>query len=83
MSRLLRQQRRRRGHGLRGKLLLAFAVLFTCGVIAVLALIGYVAGIAASAPSIESLKPINEGFSSQVFAANGHRLGLVHPMPGP
>jgi penicillin-binding protein 1A len=78
MSHRLRQQRRRRHRGgLAGKLLLAFAVLLTVGLIGLLAAVGYVAGIAASAPSISSLKPINQGFSSQIYAANGRRLGFI------
>ena len=44
---------------------------------AVLAAVGFVVNIAASAPSIRELKPVDQGASSQVFAANGERLGFI------
>ena len=43
----------------------------------VLALIGYIVGIAASAPSIDSLKPIDHGSTSSIYADNGQRLGFI------
>jgi penicillin-binding protein 1A len=38
---------------------------------------GYVLSVAASAPALESLKPIDQGTSSVVFAADGSRLGYI------
>ena len=71
------RRRRARGRGLRGKLLLASAVIFIGVVIGILAAVGYVLGIAASAPSIDSLKPVQQPSSSQILAANGQRLGFI------
>jgi penicillin-binding protein 1A len=39
--------------------------------------IGYVLSVAQSAPSLDSLRPRLAGASSQVFAANGTRLGFI------
>ncbi len=38
---------------------------------------GYVLSVAASAPALESLKPIDQGTSSAVYAADGTRLGFI------
>jgi penicillin-binding protein 1A len=45
--------------------------------IAVIAVIGYVLSVAQSAPGIDSLKPVLAGATSQVYAANGTRLGAI------
>jgi penicillin-binding protein 1A len=37
----------------------------------------YVLSVAASAPPISKLKPINEGTNSVIFAADGNRLGYI------
>ena len=42
-----------------------------------LALAGYVLSVAASAPPLQSLKPIDQGTSSAVYAADGSRLGFI------
>ncbi|MQA75141.1 MAG: glycosyl transferase [Solirubrobacterales bacterium] len=59
------------------KVLLAFAVLLTG--IAIAAGYGavWVLDTANSAPSIDSLKPLNSGANSEVFAADGSSLGYV------
>ncbi len=59
------------------KMLLAVFVLLVCALIAVLAAAGYVLSIAASAPPLQSLKPIDQGTSSAVYAADGTRLGFI------
>lgn len=46
-------------------------------VIAVIAAVGYVLSVAQSAPSLASLKPVLAGATSQVYAANGTRLGAI------
>jgi penicillin-binding protein 1A len=46
-------------------------------VIAGLAAIGWVFAVAASAPNIDRLKPIDKGASSVIYAADGSRLGYV------
>ena len=45
--------------------------------IAVLSVAGYVIAIAATAPDLSELKPIDKGESSVIFAADGSRLGYV------
>jgi len=64
------RRRHRRGRGHR-KILLAVAVIGICIAIAGLSLAGYVISIAASAPPLASLKPIDQGTSSAVYAIDG------------
>ena len=52
-------------------------VLVVVAGIAVLSGAGYVLSVAASAPALESLKPIDQGTSSVVYAADGSRLGYI------
>jgi len=59
------------------KMLLALFVLVVCMLIGALAFAGYVLSVAASAPPLQSLKPIDQGTSSSVFAADGTRLGFI------
>jgi penicillin-binding protein 1A len=47
------------------------------GVVGFLGIIGYVAGVAATAPDIDTLKPIDKGKTSVILAADGSRLGYV------
>jgi penicillin-binding protein 1A len=78
MSYVQRQRRlRRRRGGASRVVLLTFAVALIGASIAGLALVGYVVGIAASAPSLGSLKAINKGTLSSVYAADGSRLGFI------
>jgi penicillin-binding protein 1A len=78
MSRPARQRRRR--HNRAGPTRLIFIGL---GVVALALLVGaigavgYVVSTADKAPSLETLKPIVNGASSQVFAADGTRLGYI------
>ncbi|HVF78946.1 MAG TPA: transglycosylase domain-containing protein [Solirubrobacteraceae bacterium] len=46
-------------------------------VIAALSAVGYVVGIANSAPELNSLKPQDPGRLSRVFAADGKQLGII------
>jgi penicillin-binding protein 1A len=70
------RKRHRRGRQ-RSKILLAVAVLAICMGIAGLSVAGYVISIAASAPPLSSLKPIEQGTSSAVYAIDGTRLGFI------
>jgi penicillin-binding protein 1A len=45
--------------------------------IGALSVVGYVIGIAATAPDIDELKPIDSGQTSTIFAADGSLLGYV------
>ncbi len=52
--------------------------MLACAVIVgTIAAVGYVLHIAQSAPALASLRPLVGGGSSQVFAANGTRLGFI------
>ena len=75
MSRLARQRRRRRGGP--GRPIFLTLGLLVAVAIAALSAVAYVVSIAASAPSIDSLKPIDKGASSEIFAANGQSLGII------
>ena len=78
MSRRQRQKRRKqRNGGFRKGFLIALSVGIVAGFVGVLGLVGYIIGVAASAPSIDSLKPIDHGQTSVVYAADGKRLGFI------
>jgi penicillin-binding protein 1A len=72
-----RQSRRRGRGGARSKALLALVVVALAIAIAALSVAGYVIAVAASAPSLDELKPTDKGESSVIFAADGSRLGYV------
>ena len=76
-ARLERQRRRRRRGGAARIIILTFAVLVSCAVIGVLSAVGYVVGIANSAPDLSALKPQDPGRISTVLAADGSRLGFI------
>jgi penicillin-binding protein 1A len=67
---------------------LALGVLATVLLLGALSAVGYVVALAASSPSLDKLKPRNQGASSVVYAANGERLGFIQsdilrtPIPG-
>jgi len=69
-----RQRRRRRS---RRGLLAAVALLAVVVTASVVAVVGYVLAIAATAPGIDELKPLDKGRTSVVYAADGSRLGFV------
>jgi penicillin-binding protein 1A len=53
-------------------------VLFVCGgALAVLSAIGWVVAVADSAPNLDQLHPRNPGQVSEVFTADGQRLGYL------
>jgi penicillin-binding protein 1A len=58
-------------------LLVGGGVLTAALIVSVIAAIGYVLSVARSAPAIGTLRPILAGGSSQVFAADGTRLGFI------
>jgi penicillin-binding protein 1A len=72
-----RQSRRRKRRPRHSKLLLALAVLAIAVLIAICSLAGYVLAIASSAPDLSELKPEDKGQVSEIFAADGSRLGFV------
>jgi penicillin-binding protein 1A len=78
MSRYTRKRRlRHRGSGA-GKFLLVGGSILACALIAgVVAAVGYVIDVADSSPKLDTLRPILGGGSSQVYAADGTRLGFI------
>jgi penicillin-binding protein 1A len=72
-----RERKRYRRGRKRSKILLAVLVLVICVVIAVLGLVGYVLAVSSTAPPLASLKPVDQGTSSVVYAADGSRLGFI------
>jgi len=78
MSRRERQRRRRRNQGGPGRIIfLSFGVLTALIAIGGLSAVGYVVSIASGGPSLESLKPIDQGSNTEVFAKDGTRLGFI------
>jgi penicillin-binding protein 1A len=80
MSRRERQRRRRRNRG--SPAVRAFLIMLSVCVAAIaigaLGVVGWVVDTAASAPDIGSLKPRDPGQVSEVFAADGTRMGYIH-----
>jgi penicillin-binding protein 1A len=78
MSRRERQRRtRRRHHGVGRPVLLALSLVAAAAALAGLGAVGWVIGVAASAPSLRSLTPIPQGAVSVVYAGDGQRLGFI------
>src|SRR6478736_7652147 len=78
MSRHARQRRRRHNRaGPTRFLLVGGGILVTALIVGAIAAVGYVLNVAQSAPAITSLHPILGGGSSQVYAADGTRLGFI------
>src|SRR3954447_21449489 len=78
MSRRERQRRRREHRGGHNRpLFLALGVIVASLAIGGLAVVGWIVGLMASAPSLDSIKPVKQGATSSVYAANGARLGFI------
>jgi penicillin-binding protein 1A len=78
MTHRQRQARRRRNKARpRNWLLLGLAVVMSVAIIGGLSVVGYVLAIASTAPNIAELKPIQQGSTSKIYAADGHLLGYV------
>ena len=76
-ARLERQRRRRQRGGASRVIIITISVLIAGVVIAGLSAVGYVVGIANSAPELNTLKPQDPGRLSRVFAADGKQLGII------
>jgi penicillin-binding protein 1A len=76
MSRQARNRRRNHRTGTRVVFVSASILAVTLAV-GVIAAVGYVLHVADSAPKLFTLHPLLSGGSSQVFAANGERLGFI------
>src|SRR3954449_1447055 len=78
-----RKERKNRHRGkLRTKIVLGFGLLVAVLLIGVCSVLGYIVSIAATAPDINDLKPIDKGAVSEIFAADGSRLGYVQSDEG-
>jgi penicillin-binding protein 1A len=78
MSTQARQRRKRRNRsGPSRFVFIGLAGMAGAIVIAVIAAVGYVLSVAQSASNLDSLKPVLAGATSQVYAANGTRLGAI------
>jgi penicillin-binding protein 1A len=78
MSARLERQRRRRQRGGAGRVIIITVSVVIAGiVIAGLSAVGYVVGIANSAPELNTLKPQDPGRLSRVYAADGQQLGII------
>jgi penicillin-binding protein 1A len=77
MSRLARQRRRRARGGPSRIILVSLSVLASALLLGAVGAVAYVLSVAASAPRLATLRPIVDGASSQVFAADGTRLGFI------
>jgi penicillin-binding protein 1A len=58
--------------------MITLAVVASAIAVGVLGIVGWVVDTAASAPDINGLKPRDPGQVSEVFAADGTRLGYIH-----
>src|SRR5271154_2890564 len=78
MSRHARHRRLRHHRAGPARILLIGGGVLACAlIVAAIAAVGYVLHIAQSAPALASLRPLVGGGSSQVYAANGTRLGFI------
>ena len=78
MSRQARQRRLRRNRAGPARILLIAGIIVALALVGgVIAAVGYVLDVKRSAPSLDSLRPAIQGGSSQVFAADGTRLGYL------
>jgi penicillin-binding protein 1A len=73
-----RQRRRRRRGGAARVIIITVSVLVAASVIAALSAVGYIVGIANSAPDLNTLKPQDPGRISTVYASDGKtELGKI------
>ena len=72
-----RRRKRRRGGGSSRVAFLVLGVLAASAAIGALAVVGWVIGIMASAPALSTIKPVEQGASSVVYASDGQRLGFI------
>jgi penicillin-binding protein 1A len=88
MSRLARKRRRRARRSGAGPAFLFVSIVVAVAAIGGLGTVGYLVGLANSAPALSELKPADQGSSSVVYASDGSRLGFIQydilrtPIPG-
>jgi len=72
-----RERKRHRRGRKHSRILLGLLVVGLCIGIGIASLAAYVISVGASAPPLDSLKPIEQGTSSAVYANDGTRLGFI------
>jgi penicillin-binding protein 1A len=78
MSNRERRQRRRSRHGgWKSKLLILFGTLFVAGAVAIGVGGSWAVDVYNSAPPLSSLKPVQRGRSSAIYAADGSLIGFI------
>jgi penicillin-binding protein 1A len=78
MSNRERRQRRRSRHGgWRSKLLIVVGGLFVAGAVAIGVGASWAVDVYNSAPPLSSLKPVQRGRSSAIYAADGSLIGFI------
>src|SRR6185312_16561896 len=77
MSRRARQMRRRSRRGPSRAVFLVLGAIVASVVLAICAGLGYIVSVAATAPDIAELKPVDQGATSAVYASDGTRLGFI------
>src|SRR3954469_10088067 len=78
MSRRERERRRKRRSGGSSRVaFLTLGVIAAVAAIGALAVVGWVIGIMASAPALSTIKPVEQGAASVVYAADNQRLGFI------
>jgi penicillin-binding protein 1A len=77
MTQRSRRRHRRRSTGKSSKILLGIGVVAAMIAIPVLGIGIWALDVAAEAPPIDELKPIDKGENSEIFAADGTRLGFI------
>jgi penicillin-binding protein 1A len=69
--------RRRSRRGPSRAVFLVLGAVVVSVVLAICAGLGYIVSVAATAPEISELKPVDQGATSAVYAADGTRLGFI------
>jgi penicillin-binding protein 1A len=77
MAHRTRRRRRQSHHSLRKKLLLALGVLLAVSVVAGGFAVSWAVDVYNSAPPLASLKPVQKGRSSAIYAADGSLIGFI------
>src|SRR4051794_31023241 len=77
MSRRARQMRRRSRRGPSRAVLVVLGAIVASVVLALCAGVGYIVSVAATAPDISELRPVDQGATSAVYAADKTRLGFI------